>query len=317
LRRRLSEGARTRVKARLWAWGLEPIRREPVDLRGLVSDPLEAWQRCRGDLCLVDVPPDRCRSMDLMGFACGLDQPHPFVLTAAGILDGSVTSYEASPLKAYYDGFQPRTVLDLYGWDPAAAGPALTAPTLCAANPWEDTPGPHMRAMRRRVNFHDSVPYGGSDGDDESYIDWGPATARKGELEFRRLSEVAASVLRGGYAPRPGRDAHIRGKLLVDGERSVISIGNGHHRIAVLTALGWPTVPVMIARDIVRRETVEDWPGVRSGALTPAQALDAFDIVLHGRRPPRPGCVLQPGSMPRSGAAVAQAGGGRLRRSRA
>jgi hypothetical protein len=294
LRRLLSRPAQERVKRQLLAWGLEPVRNDPVDLRGLsVADPLDAWTRARGNPVLADLLPAHCRTTDPMGFAVTPDAPNPFVRTVRAILEGSATTYEGSPLREYYDGFRPEKVLDLYGWDAGGVAPDLLQPVLCAANPWEDTPGPHMRAMRRRVNAYEDAEYGRHAPDDDSYIDWGPATSGKGAMEFRRLGLLADSILRRGYEPQEGRDGHIRGFLLTDGRRSAVRIGNGHHRIAVLAALGAPTVPVLIFREVFRRDEADAWPGVVSGTFTREQALEAFDIVLHGRRPPWPGCIPQ------------------------
>jgi hypothetical protein len=278
------------IRAELARAGYEP-RRQPVDLRGMPDlDPPAARTRCGGRPVLVDVDLARCRSLDLVGFSCAPDDPNPFVETVRGILDGSVGGYDGSPLQRYYETFTPARILDLYGWPEQTCGAALHDRPAHAAAPWQETPGEHMAVTRRNVSARDHAKCGDLVVDDDSWIDWGPVSPAKAQIEFRRLARVAASISATGYTVDPATDDHITAHLMLSGGEFAVWIMSGHHRIAALAALGRRLAPVVILHDAYRREEVDAWPGVASGAFTRAQALAAFDMVFRGRRPPDPGC---------------------------
>jgi len=108
MRRNLPDPARGFLKSLLRNMGYEPARRGPIDFRGLpLTDPLLAWTQGGGRQVLVDVPLERVRILELMGFSCAPGAPNPFVATVRGILDGSAKDYASSPLRRYYEGFTP------------------------------------------------------------------------------------------------------------------------------------------------------------------------------------------------------------------
>jgi hypothetical protein len=288
--------ARRLLRSLLRRLGHAPAR-GPLDFRALsLADPLLASRRSRGRRFLVDVPLERFRILDLMGFSCAPGAPNPFVATVRGILDGSVTGYEDSELRRYYERFTPRRICDLYGFPPAACSALLREPAIHAISPWQKPPGAHMAAIRRRVSAYDHAPFGDLPPGDDSWLDWGPVSPAKAAIEYRRLADLASSISRHGYLPGEDEDeGHMTAHLLEDGGRSVAWIMKGNHRAAVLAALGHPAAPVVVIR-VFRRDEVRDWPGVASGAFTPGQALQAFDLVFAGRRPPAPGCEWWPGN---------------------
>jgi hypothetical protein len=270
------------------------VRRAPVDFRGLeLADPLEALERSEGEAALVDLPVASCRGLELMGFACRRGACHPFVETAAGIAEGTVSGYRDSPLRRYYEGYRPVTLGDVFG--PLAAGPARDVDVLDAAAPWDNTPGPHMRAVRRHACQREKREFEaeGISDEDESWRDWGPVSEAKAALEFCRIESVTHSLMQHGFVPKADLGEQIWVRLLTSGRRSVAWVYSGHHRTAALAALGYETVPVYVMRQVFRRDEVSSWPGVAaSGAFTPEAALTIFDMAFKGRSDPWPGCVL-------------------------
>jgi hypothetical protein len=300
LRRALPPAVRRELKRPLQALGYDLVQEAPVDFRGLpLATPLDAIERSGGRRAIVDVPVARIRSMDVMGFACTPDAPNPFVRTAQGLIDGSVTAFMGSPLDVYYRAFRPVTIRDLFGLPATAASPALRQCPLNAALPWQDAPGPHRRQTRTDVTARDEEGYdeglGPADPSDASWCEWGPVTPRRGAIEVRRLAAVVTSIRKAGYRPDAPEHEHVTGHLLVGDARDdwAVSIDSGHHRIAALAALGYATVPILIEPRGVRRAAAENWAGVRSGAFAASQARAIFDMVLVGRRDPWPGAVLE------------------------
>ena len=137
----LPVGARRLLRSLLRRPGHDPGG-PPLDLRALpLADPLPGWLRSGGRQVLVEVPLERLRILDLMGFSCAPGAPNPFVATAREILDGAATGYEDSTLRRYYESFTPRHVGDLFGFPPAAYGARLKEPAIHAAAPWMKPPG--------------------------------------------------------------------------------------------------------------------------------------------------------------------------------
>ena len=158
------------------------------------------------------VPLERVRILDLMGFSCAPGAPNPFVATARGILDGSVTGYGNSPLRSYYESFTPRHVCDLYGFQPAACSALLRERATHAAAPWQKAPGAHMALVRRRINTGDHAQFGrilppattaGSIGDRS--------------VQPKRQSNISGSrgslqsIRTHGYLPEEVGDGHMSG----------------------------------------------------------------------------------------------------------
>src|SRR5690606_1945292 len=106
------------------------------------------------------------------------------------------------------------------------------------------------------------------------------------EEEWQRLHSLRRAIEEKGYQPQR-HAGHIRGYFpLADGEE-VFQISAGQHRLAVLAALGWTTVPVSFQPTFPRTidlADVEHFPGVRSGdySVEAASLLFRQHFVLDG-----------------------------------
>lgn len=91
--------------------------RPPIvhDFTWLEDEPVQALEQARGEAVVTMVPVAMCRCLQAAAFRLSIDAGHPFVETALGILDGSVTTYRDSPMERYYRVFQPCTVADCLG----------------------------------------------------------------------------------------------------------------------------------------------------------------------------------------------------------
>lgn len=110
----------------------------------------------------------------------------------------------------------------------------------------------------------------------------GPVSERKLEVESNRLLRIMESIEDQGYARNDSSDGDIRATALVSDDKWVWLVTHGHHRVAVLSALGYDKFPVRINL-VIRRDEAEYWPHVVSGLYTRPQALKVFDRIFESR----------------------------------
>jgi hypothetical protein len=279
---RLLRGAMRRVASRL-GYG----RPGPLDMRGVVSDPIEALRQADGRRpVLLDVPLARCRSLGVVAFPPTITSGHPYVLTAREYLAGNLHGYGGSPLQAYYEHVQPRTAAELLDVPDASHTSSLRhVDALHADFPWLTSPGPHVKAGRFKSMEADAREAGVELRGEDGWNPIGPISPAKARWEIDRTIRVVESIKRDGYWEVP-LNKHIAGYLLWAGDRYAVMIWGGEHRVDALAALGYDHVPLLFApHRVAYRNAVRDWPGVASGAFTLEQALHIFDRVIDGRQP--------------------------------
>jgi hypothetical protein len=118
---------------------------------------------------------------------------------------------------------------------------------------------------------------------------FGPVSEEKLLLEAGRLDRVLRSLREHGFCPEFG--GFPRGYFLIgsDGQWVVI-VREGLHRVAAMSHLGFPTIPLMFHTAYprtVRRDDWANWSLVRDGSLTGAEALSIFDRYF-STSPPAP-----------------------------
>lgn len=261
------------------------------------DDPVASTYAHPAGATVVQVPIERCRGLWFAGFACARDGDNPFVRTMTAHARGEAEAYEASPLRSYFDRWQPASAAEALGVANLVFGgiDALRrAPAAAAMAPWWPTKdlasfARAFEASTRRENVRSGVPLNDASG---SHL-YGPVSAAKGALEFERCVRVYESMLRIGFR-RDAKtlDGDVRGQALVrdDGSYAVFIL-SGQHRVAAASAFGLSAVPVRfhdgasVGARIVHRSDVAHWPAVRDGSFTETAALAVFDRLFVGRQP--------------------------------
>lgn len=251
-------------------------RKMPLDLRGVVDDPREAWVGARGAPFLFDVPAAKIRAI---GFT-GSDPDNPFVITLRDYAAGRCREYKGSALEHFYRQWQPFRALN----DAQADKPDP---------PWRDVrrrPENTAAGRLQRSEFREiALQLGVRPDEIRGHIAGGPVTDAFGEVTFRRLARLYDSVLRDGFRPDKSDASYPSGTCYLRGDDFRVTVGSGKHRVTVLLALGWSKIPVELghhkAPEATRREEVEEWPNVRSGLYTPEEALRLFDSSFEDRHP--------------------------------
>lgn len=251
-------------------------RKVPLDLRGVVEDPREAWLRAGGRPFLFDVPAANVRAI---GFS-GSDPANPFVVTLRDYAAGRCKEYSGSALEDFYRRWQP--------FRDGADGRVDKADP-----PWKHNrrrPENTAAGRLQRSEFQDiSRELGVRPEDIRGHITGGPVTAAFGEVTFRRLARLHDAFVRDGFRPEESDAAYPSGTCYSRGEDFRVAVGSGKHRVTVMLALGWPKIPIELghrkAPAAIRREDVDDWPNVRSGLYSTEEALRTFDVFFEDRHP--------------------------------
>lgn len=192
-------------------------------------------------------------SLLVMQGALRFDEQHPFVRAIAR---------GREELAAFYDGFQPENLAQMYRLPEKNRGADLAPWEL----PWLLRPRRPSRGEKGLGQTH-GVSY------------YGPCTEAKIDLETRRLAGIATSIDKRGYR-MPMLSAHIAGHFLQADDEVRFFVRGGKHRTAALTALGFEHVPVRMRNTwprVVCRDQAANWPLVRSGDISASFACEIFD----------------------------------------
>ena len=106
----------------------------------------------------------------------------------------------------------------------------------------------------------------------DGFMYHGPVSLKKGMLEYQRLIQSYESIRDNGYNRELGH-AHFlilrRGK-----EIRYLALGDGNHRTAAMTALGYDTIPALFQRSaIIDVDMAEYWVQVQENVWSHDQAV--------------------------------------------
>lgn len=271
------------------------VRPEVVDARGRITDAIEACYRYTEHPWIMDVPLTQCRMLGPVAAPCTSGSSNPFVEALLEYGRDRSAAYEQTALWRFYRSWQPRSVREVLCLDSASSVDRLSASPYLYVFPWEPGDAQTRGERRRRVISNENVRARERTNDrpeidaDAGHPHWGPATSEKGRLEYGRLTRLYDSILENGFRWQRERSGPIGvSRVLVHEDKWVAIVRKGHHRTAVLAALGWDAAPMRFGDRrpvLVHRGDVLSWPQVRSGVFSTAEALHVFDRVFEGRMP--------------------------------
>jgi hypothetical protein len=260
----------------------------PLDLRDLKGsvDPMEEVSVTGRRWCIIEVPLTHCRTS--LGFPFTPASLQPFVRTVRSYVNGQASSYSESPLKEYYEHFQPKNIWELLDLSGEPHPDLLKFPPWAYVRPWEKTSLAKKLHARITARTRDNISRGADLSFEHGGTGFGPVSMQKGQLEFRVLARLSESIQRRGYIRNNRPDGDVTAIPLVN-ERGEVRyvIRSGKHRTAVLTALGFERIPLRISfLGKSRAAEADHWPHVKDGLFTPEQAATLFQRLFEGR-PPR------------------------------
>lgn len=233
----------------------------------------ENWLKvleCNNGAFMVDI--EKCVIFN--GFSFSKSGWHPFVRTVLEYMSTGVDDYSNSFLKRYYNTWQPKDCLDaLIG---AVGGPSQLAgsPPYMLLAPWlEDKPEQRLIDFARIIEKENEHLGQAGLTIDDGYGLQGPVSEKKGLLEYQRLLRVFNSIEGSGYDRTYG---DITAQILVRGDELRYRIVHGHHRVAVLAALGFESIAI-VPTMIVDCNNVDNWTQVKEKIWNRDQALRYFN----------------------------------------
>jgi hypothetical protein len=228
---------------------------------------------------VVVVPLEHCRSLGATALPVAAGNPLVDTLTAYAASD--CHGYHDSPLRRFYDTWQPRTAFEALGITDGRPHPTLhRSATNHPPKPWSGG-GKSAAERATQPEFLALLAAAGATPDDvRGHLYYGPVSTAFGDVTFARLVRVFESIRTHGYRP----EQPIRGDVLRRGDHRRIDLGSGKHRIAALGALGYTTIPVEVSATLDASD-VATWVNVRAGLYSVAQAKAYFDRVFEGRPP--------------------------------
>jgi hypothetical protein len=266
-----------------------------VDLRGTTcASPMDAFHVTGGLPALVDVALEQCRWAGASALSYARDEGHPYVRTLLDYEAGCV-DYAQSYLKAYWRAWQPPTLAEFYGLRSDECHHLLRAtPPMHDVMPWSAQRSIGYMENREWLN---DAGYRALDAEGcPPASSCGPKPDWYGEARFEHLIGLYQRIKVDGYRDHarpalPYFQQHAVGQLLLTGDQCRVVLLNGQHRAAILAALGYRRLPVIVHAQshrgptVVRREEAHLWPLVRRHVFSVEQALAIFDAVFHGEPP--------------------------------
>jgi hypothetical protein len=227
------------------------------------------------------------------GFRYGRGEAHPYESFAAGMAAGVPLSFLRARFLDFVRHYRPRDLGE-------ALGTVLDVPLPLWQLPWARFFRSRGRTgwVARAADVPDIITHYSAAG-----VPWDLI-----EKEYFWLERAFEVISTQGYRPR--EHGPIRALELVDADRSAFIIRDGNHRLSALSALGAEQALVWCWRwHRVHWSDSGDWPLVRRGACTAADARRVFRAYFDGNqrvfRSQSPAAIVGAPSDPRSETSLA------------
>jgi hypothetical protein len=275
-----------RLTRRLLATFTLEIRRTPrgapgADPAPICDDFVEALFRQRGNgpaafLC------EMSRCIQVTGFSLAPAAWHPLRETLRESLESGQPRFEGSVLDRFYAAWRPQNAAQAYpGFADAPRSFDRLPPACVHLLPWMAWTPAQAEHYYMEWNLRDWKEHGadhlapGRDG----FPDFGPVSRELGQFEYARLRTLHESLKRDGYRRELG---DVRVLVLSRGDDvRFLHYGGGYHRTVAMNVLGSDMIPARhVYGWIIDVDEAADWPGVRSGLWSEAQARAWVDYLF-------------------------------------
>ncbi len=258
----------------------------PLDIRSESSNPLSMLYISKIQPIIIDAPINLGRGLPLFTF--NKKGIHPYVKAIEACQVNSPLEHEkiiSSVLKSYYQVMQPVNVSELLDLNQNNLSAYFQEPAWMTLMPWDNYIIDKWKFSYPETVLNENTRQGFKIGIEDGWSWVGPVSSKKLDVETKRLANVYKSILTNGYLRNNKVDGDIKTIVLVKKNNKWCwqSI-SGQHRVAVLSALDYKTVPIRVTK-IIREEDVDIWPNVLSGLYTKEQALIIFNKVFNGENP--------------------------------
>ncbi len=273
------------VKSALDIFGYSIVNSQtitPKDLRGEVIDPRVAKYSAKKSSFILEAQPGKC--IVLYRFSCDKNGRNPFIKTMVRYLENGNIRYSNSELEYFYNTCQPQNVAEMFNLEGDLHKNLTDLPVNWIVFPWENCAMSEKKVFRQHNVKAESLKRGNELSLKDGYGFVGPISKERGELEISTLINLTNSIQKNGYNRGMGPDGDIKASVLIDGDDYKFFIKDGNHRVSVLSALGFETIPLRILPSdvpaFIYRDEVNFWANVQSGLYTRNQALKVFDTIF-------------------------------------
>jgi hypothetical protein len=216
------------------------------------------------------------------GFTLHPEGWNPYLATAREYLAGCALTYEESSLCAYYTRFTPETAAGYLCPELPADGELAGIQAAAYILPWSTQTPEERKQTRQKQNREEEAlaafPLSKKSGA-TGINKMGPVSLEKGRLEFQRLATLADSIKAKGYQRTRVMDVEAVA-LRHRGEQRYI-LASGLHRSAVLAALGYTSIPVVLKpRVVIDLDLILAGPAVRRGHWKAEEAAIYLDYLF-------------------------------------
>ena len=252
--------------------------RKVIDVREVLTDPREISYHLKPKLkALINLPTLKGR----LGMFYELEKSrslHPYLLAASTYIEKRSQKDSFDLIKKYSELFTINNANENLGLEEYPVFPDSSSP-FGYILPWEA--GDPVKKIKARLEQmkKENLRYGLSQ---ISHLGSSNCCDRKILIETKRITELAESIMTSGY--KLTYKSPISANILIHDREYTWMPSSGNHRVAILSALGWNLLPVLI-NGFIRREEVSLWPAVRTGLYTEESALCVFDRIFQANPP--------------------------------
>lgn len=210
------------------------------------DSPLELCYLAKGQSYFTYIPVDKIIHMEYMAFGLEENSSSPFIKCLQSYQNGEKDKAK-KVLELYYQHCQPKNINQYLGLKlkntTVGAKPAISLPRLYSD---EDTEK-HLHAVKKWSKKENKMA-GMNIGVESGYSFFGPASIKKLDVEFKRLTSLYDNIKNNGYSLDSTGIDPISGVFLYqeDTEQWILSINQGHHRAACLATLGYKKIPTLV-----------------------------------------------------------------------
>ncbi|CAN5735574.1 hypothetical protein BH24DEI2_BH24DEI2_06670 [soil metagenome] len=235
-----------------------------------LGHPFDANYR-HGDIAF-EVPLEKC--MYPYHFSYSPAGWHPFVQVLRQYGANPDLNYENSSLYAYYQAYQPDTVLEAFFVD------TETRTEFASSKLADFKIPPHQPFFPWDPHASETAAEKGLDAS-QGNQGYGPVSDAKGTLEFERLTHTYESIKTHGFKTGLGHDGDVRGYFLKSDDDYRFVIRQGLHRTAVLSAMDYEKIRVRFFDPYPRTiflNDLDNWPQVKEGTVSTTLAKRIFNL---------------------------------------
>lgn len=195
------------------------------------------------------------------------------------IITNDLTNSCRRVLTDYFNRTTPNNVADVLHIDQRLKW--HSKPPLYYVMPWDNRSPKEAYSHRVEMMEKECLEYGMPDyKPHDGWKGFGPVSDKLINIELQRLFRIYQSIKKHGYLEKYG---YIGGQIFMNGKKQIIRPRGGWHRLSVLKALKYETIPVLFKKKdtIIHKADAPYWPGVKKSLFSITEAELIFENIYN------------------------------------